>query len=87
MPRVENLGTNVTTFCEESDEGSSTFDVCNTCHADLELDPHAFDYKLKPFNGDPEGDDGRGGDVEHPPYNDCMYDCEVCSVPLKDNNA
>jgi hypothetical protein len=84
MPRVENLGKNVDAWWEEEQEGSSTFDVCFECHGILEHDPHAFDEELAPYNGDPSGDAGRGGDVEHPSYGeyDIDYDCEVCGDKL-----
>jgi hypothetical protein len=84
MPRVENLGTNVDEWWEREQEGSSTFDVCFDCHCDLENDPHAYDDELAPYNGDPSGDAGRGGDVEHPSYDesDIDYDCEVCGAKL-----
>ena len=87
MPRVENLGDNVSTFCEEDGNGSSTWDVCNECHEELEQDSHVFDKTLAPYNGDPDGSDGRGGDCEHPPFDEMDYHCDVCGVAINDDNA
>ena len=89
MPRVENLGKNVDRWWEEDGEcGSSTFDVCSDCYEELAIDPHAFDDELAPYNGDPAGDAGRGGDVEHPSYGeyDIDYDCEVCRAKLTEDD-
>lgn len=83
MPRVENQGDNVTEWCEREDEGSSTYDVCTRCHARLEADPFRFDDKLQPYGPkEPDGDEGWGGDVSHPPYDDEEYDCAVCGKRL-----
>ena len=82
MPRVENCGANVSAYCEESGEGSSTYDLCSYCASELEDDPHAHDAVLEPYNGDPHGDDGWDGDVEHPCYSEDDYRCEVCSSKL-----
>jgi len=88
MPRVENLGKNVDRWWEEEESGSSTFDVCSVCYEELAIDPHAFDDELSPYNGDPAGDAGRSGDVEHPSYGeyDIDYDCEVCHAKLTEDD-
>ena len=80
MPRVENYGFNVTEWyqTEARGNGTSTHDVCMECYEQLRIDPHAFDDAgLYPYNGDPQGDLGFGGDVEHPPYYDDEYYCQV----------
>lgn len=84
MPRVENLGKNVDEWWEEVGEGSSTHDVCSECAEILDMDPHAFDEELQPYNGDPQGDAGWGGDVDHPSYGeyDIDYNCEACGAKL-----
>lgn len=83
MPRVENMGENVTEWCEKTGDGSSTFNLCTDCHDVLEDDPHAFDKKLKPYgDGEPEGDEGRGGDASHPSYDEDDYTCDVCGCKL-----
>jgi len=85
--RVDNLGANVSAWHESPEaggNGSSTYDVCSECCWDLEQDPHAHDDDLTPYNGDPQGEDGWGGDVVHPPYDDGEYTCKVCGVPLRD---
>lgn len=87
MPRVENLGPNVHAWCEETHEGSSIRDVCTDCYADLQADPHAHDDELKPYGlGEPQGTEGWGGAVEHPPYEDelpyVVHRCDVCRVRL-----
>ncbi len=88
MPRVENLGENVSAWYEaDGDSGSSTHDVCNDCHDELEQDPKCFNAQLIPFNGDPQGDEGWGGDCARPDYDDMGYNCEVCNVALTEHNA
>jgi hypothetical protein len=87
MPRVENLGKNVDEWYEEYEEGTSTHDVCNDCHEELEQDPSCFNNKLTPYNGDPQGDEGWGGDCARPDYDDEEYDCEVCGKRLTERNA
>jgi len=82
MPRIENMGENVSEFCEASGDGSSTFDLCACCAEVLEDDPHAYDAELEPYNGDPYGDDGYGGDCEHPDYDEEDYVCEICGDQL-----
>ena len=84
--RVDNLGKNVDVWyeTESGGNGSSTHDVCLDCHSQLRIDPHCFDNKLQPYNGDPQGEDGWGSNVEHPPYEDVpeLYRCQVCDKPL-----
>jgi hypothetical protein len=89
MPRVENLGENVDWWYENEGggNGSSTHDVCNNCASKLRQNPHAFDHLLEPYNGDPQGDRGWGGDVVHPEYDGEGYECAVCDRPLNDRNA
>lgn len=82
MPRVENWGNNVTEFCEQSGEGSSTYDLCNHCADVLNIDPHAYDDDLTPYNGDPQGSKGWAAGCEHPPYADEDYCCAVCGDRL-----
>ncbi len=85
--RVENLGTNVDEYCSTSGEGSSTFDVCKKHGEQLQRNPHAFNDILAPYNHkEPDGDAGRGGDIDHPDYDDDPgnYRCCVCDVVLTD---
>jgi len=86
MPRVENTGDNVSQYCEESGEGSSTFDICGGCEIDLIGDETCFVGILKPYNGDPIGHDGHSSGADHPPYSECDYTCDVCNNPLKDED-
>lgn len=84
MPRVENLGSNVDHWHRERGDGSSTHDVCLGCHRKLVANPHVYDEVLKPYNtGEPQGEDGWGGDVEHPDYEHEDYSCVVCNKKLK----
>jgi len=84
MPRVENLGSSVDEWHNASDDGSSTHDVCLNCHRKLIANSHVFDEVLKPYNvGEPHGEDGWGGEVEHPDYEHEAYSCEVCNKSLK----
>ncbi len=83
--RVENLGANVSAWCKKTGEGSTTYDLCVTCHAELLNDPHSLDNDLTPQGpGEPQGEDGYGGDVEHPSYNDTEYNCTICGTVLMD---
>ena len=90
MPRVENLGPNVDDWYKNHNPdgaGTSTHDVCKNCHDDLKDDPHCADDELKPYHtNEPQGTDGWGGDVEHPPYEDDFYSCAVCGEQLTDND-
>ena len=87
MPRVENTGQNVSKYCEESGEGSSTYDVCGDCYDGLQCDPNFYNEQLTPYNGDPQGDEGWTGDANRPPYDDDDYECAVCGVHLTEENA
>lgn len=82
MPRIENIGDNVSKYCEETGEGSSTFDICSCCAEILDIDPHAYDAELEPYNGDPRGDDGYEAGCVHPEYDEEDYICEICQEPL-----
>jgi hypothetical protein len=85
--RVENLGENVSAWCDRTHEGSSTWDVCEEHAEYLDDDPSYYDNDLVPYgDGEPSGDAGRGGDVEHPPYADGSYHCALawCRVRLQD---
>lgn len=77
MPRVENTGDNVSEWYEnDGDSGSSTLDVCNVCYKELLRDPKSLNNKLRPYNGDPQGDSGWVGDIDRPDYDDQDYCCE-----------
>ena len=86
MPRVDNLGSNVSEWYDSpkaKGNGSSTHDVCMRCYKRLKSDPHIYNFQLKPYNGDPLGIDGWGGDVCHPPYEEENCTCAVCDCKLK----
>lgn len=82
--RVENLGKSVEEWSEQTGNGSSTIDLCESHARELDQDPHCFDEHLRPYNGDPVGEDGWGGDCAHPPYDECDYHCAIpdCQVLL-----
>jgi hypothetical protein len=82
--RVENLGTNVSEWCEKTGNGSSTVDLCKAHAKQLDRDSHRFDEYLFPYNGDPVGEGGWGGNVEHPNYDDDDYRCAIpnCNILL-----
>lgn len=67
------------------DSASDPRDFCRRCYPKTE----AVAEKL--FGDEAKGPDGRGNgfgyDAEHPPYEECGYECEVCHAPLseKDN--
>jgi len=83
MPRIENIGANVTAWCDKYGDGSSTYDVCSYHHREITDSPHAYAHKLLPYGtNEPVGDAGWGGDVEHPPYEDEGYCCAVCGRKL-----
>jgi len=88
MPRVENLGKNVSEWYEaDGGSGSSTHDVCNDCYGELQQDPLSLSHVLKPYNGDPQGDEGWDGDCARPDYDNEYYECEACGVELTERNA
>lgn len=83
MPRVSNSGINVDLWYERVGEASSTHDVCKGCHQKLEKDPNRFNHILTPYQREePQGVDGWEGDVDHPPYSECDYQCTVCGKKL-----
>ena len=84
MPRIENHGDNVTEWCVETGSGSTTHDLCNSCYKGVEKNPHK---KLDLYNGDPLGEAGWLGEIEHPNYSEDDYNCAVCHKRLtyKDN--
>jgi hypothetical protein len=82
--RVENLGANNHAYYERTGCGSSTYDICLDCAILLDIDPHAYDEILVPYNGEEQGEDGWGGDCAHPSYNDDEYLCKICGVILED---
>jgi hypothetical protein len=51
----------------------------------IQKNPHAFSLDL--YNGDPLGEAGWLGEIEHPDYSGCDYNCAVCNKKLtyKDN--
>ena len=84
MPRIENCGPNVDEFCRESGDGSSTHDVCAFCApGDGEF---ITDKNLTPYNGDPVGTDGWGGEVEHPCFEGEDYRCTICNAKLTEED-
>jgi hypothetical protein len=86
MPRVENVGANVSEWNNCTGDGSSTHDLCQRCYKRLDKDPHCFDNELHPYHhGEPHGTDGWQGDVAHPSYEEewCgpQY-CKICKCKL-----
>lgn len=77
--RVSNLGANLEEWNERTGNGASTYNLCESHARDLDRDPHCFDDYLSPYNGDPVGEDGWGGDVEHPNFDD---DENRCYLPF-----
>lgn len=67
MPRIYN-------------SANEALDFCKRCFPKSE--PDAFIA----FGGKEDGPDGRGDcfgyDCEHPDYDGCEYDCELCGKPL-----
>ncbi len=80
MPRVENMGENVQTWCgEQGRHAGSTYDVCAACYQQLKDDPHVFDERLEPkATGEPRGLNGWGGDLRHPAYHYWRTLCAAC---------
>lgn len=82
--RVSNEGPSVSAWSEQTGNGSSWYDLCKSHAEQLDRDSHHFDEYLKPWNGDPPGEDGWGGDCAHPNYDDDEYRCAIpdCKVLL-----
>jgi hypothetical protein len=86
MPRIEIIPKDLV-----SDDGSPTIDVCKGCAVaftdgeqvnlldELRRIPTHLVNFFEGFVG--------STNVDHPPYNECDYDCEVCGKRLTDQNA
>lgn len=87
MPRYENTGSNVSDWCTETGEGSTTHDICAECAVDFERDSLADEGdKLELFGrGEPRGYGGWVGDVEHPHYDWTEYHCAICGRELDED--
>jgi|SaaInlV_100m_DNA_2_1039680.scaffolds.fasta_scaffold167749_1 hypothetical protein len=82
--RYENTGEAVDEWYEDIGEGSSTFDICDSCRPVMQ---HLFQEgtypALRPALGEPVGE--LAGEVEHPPYSDDdWYVCTICTERLSD---
>lgn len=83
MPRIENIGNNIVEWADRTGEPSSTFDVCQKHYIMIMRDPHRYNNALTPYgHNEPSGDRGRGGDVDHPPYDEDVSSCAVCGCTL-----
>lgn len=74
MPRVENKGPSVDTWAQQAKIGPTTHELCRLCYGLLTDNPQALNAFLSPLKMHPEagpeprGEDGWGGDLEHPSY-------------------
>lgn len=85
MPRVEALGNNIKEHCRKTGDGSQTHDVCRHCYDRLVSDPHFYDEELE-ISGEPKPEDGWGGEVVHPNYEENDYQCAVCTKQLDEDD-
>ena len=89
MPRMEIEPADESTevafkLWQKKGDGSTTFDVCQTCADEVDgLSLRDISDKLKPKNGEPSGSYCLTGEVEHPPYEDEEYFCEICGQKLR----
>lgn len=84
--RVYNSGPNVDQW---DGDGSSIFDVCINCAEEMKDDPEGTHQhpRLQPFNGDPVGTEWEFDETDnHPPYDEVGYKCDMCRVPLTDED-
>ncbi len=81
MPRIENMGTEVTKWCEETGNGSTTWDLCRRCFKKVAGKPVSA-TKLTCDNGDPEGTVGSHDTCTPDYYSEMGYDCDLCREPL-----
>ena len=79
MPRIELIPADWDT---ESGDGTPTIDVCRACSHEFQ---EGFEVPESLCDSSDYDDTYIVGecDVEHPPYDDCEYDCEVCGNQLK----
>jgi hypothetical protein len=78
MPRIEIIPTN---WDNSRGDGTPTVDVCQVCKKDF-TEGEYIPGNCSLHVGDiPEGIVGET-EVEHPPYSECEYECEVCGNPL-----
>lgn len=82
MPRVENRGANVEQWCQRTGNGSSTHDLCRYCADDLD----SLQLLPRYHTDEPLGDEGWGGNIEHPPYEDDDYICFICDTTLTEED-
>jgi len=76
MPRIDLTPDD---FDPSSGDGTPTIDVCKTCSDDFTFGDH--------FTHHEHGNcTVTGTDVEHPPYNECDYQCDECSTQLTDED-
>jgi hypothetical protein len=101
MPRIEIDFVDqdkLKAFLKETGNGTSTFDVCETCANKFDTGepwPHDEEHKkgdLSPYNGEtdyatyPDGFVVGETEVEHPPYDDCDYNCCCCGGKLNEDD-
>jgi len=64
---------------------SDPVDFCRECFPDLEDAQETYGLEAEG-----EGPDDRGDcfayEAEHPPYDECDYDCEICGERLGDDD-
>lgn len=85
MPRIYLTGEAISKYCEESGNGSSNYDLCASCYEEVMADPESYLDDFEPYNGEPKPT-GFEGEGEHPPYDECDYDCELCKTPLTEED-
>ena len=76
MPRIEYIPDD---FDESTGDGSPTIDVCRVCKRDFVPGERIEETIFTDFMG------VIGSvEVEHPPYEECDYECESCGGQLSE---
>ena len=92
--RFENVGPGVDEWYASTDQGTSTWDLCEDCAPAHRKTPHQYEniqaYGFGSPNRDasqgtiyePMGGPAVGGGVAHPDYVSEGYTCDECGTPL-----
>jgi hypothetical protein len=88
MPRISFSHPLIDKWYAETEDGTSTFDICNDCFDSMEEAQDFDEGSPGGYNGDPIPDDAKIEDTltPHPDIDDANYYCENCKTRLTSLN-